>query len=241
MLNIKLIIEYDGTNFYGWQIQQQKRTVEGVITKTLFQILGEKVKVIGACRTDTGVHAEKQVANFKTNQKINLIVLKKALNSILPKDVIIKTISLKNSKFHSRFNAKSKVYEYRIMKKYSPFLRNYAIYLPFVLNINKMKESILYLKGKYDFLPFGVKLEKGQRTILEVKDIKLIDRKKEIFFKIEASFFLRKMIRSIMGILIEIGRNKLEPHCIKEILDGKKLYKWQLMPAHGLYLIKVNY
>ena len=160
MQNIKLTIEYDGTDYFGWQIQKGKPTIEGEITKALRRILREKVKVVGAARTDSGVHAFSQVANFKTrNEKLTTDNLNKALNSLLPSDIVIKEVKKVSHSFHARYSAKSKIYRYQILNQPFPSLleRRFSWHIPEPLNWRKIGKASRYFIGKHDFSPFSVR------------------------------------------------------------------------------------
>jgi len=159
MRNIRLTIEYDGTDYFGWQIQKRKPTVQREIKKVLERILEEKITLIGAARTDSGVHALGQVANFKTrNKKLTTDNFIKALNSLLPADIVIKEVKKVPHSFHARYSAKSKIYRYHILKQLLPSTleRRFSWHIPESLHWKKIREASKYFVGKYDFSPFSV-------------------------------------------------------------------------------------
>ncbi|MEE8180055.1 MAG: tRNA pseudouridine(38-40) synthase TruA [bacterium] len=245
MRNIKLTIEYEGTDYFGWQIQKRKPTVQGEITKVLERILEEKVTLIGAARTDSGVHAICQVANFKTrNKKLTTDNFIKALNSLLSADVVIKEVRIVPDSFHARYSAKSKIYRYHILKQLLPSAleRKFSWHIPESLHWKKIREASKYFVGKYDFSPFSVTGSSRKNKQCAVRDFKIKKVKNLYILQIEANYFLYKMVRRIVGALIEVGRGKIEPEYIRALLLKKaSTLRAQTAPPHGLFLIKVNY
>jgi len=245
MRNIRLTIEYDGTDYCGWQIQNKKPTVQGEITEALKKILQEKVRLIGATRTDSGVHALSQVANFETiNEKLTTTSLIKALNSVLPSDIVIKEIRVVPDSFHARYSARSKIYRYRILNQSFPSAleRRFFWYIPEFLDWKKIKEASQYLVGKHDFSPFSLRGSARKNTQCTVRDFRIRKVKNLWIFQIEGDYFLYRMVRRIVGALIEVGRGKVEPEHIKRLLH-KKGYTLcaRTAPARGLFLMKVKY
>lgn len=245
--NLKLEIEYDGTNYCGWQVQirqRRKKSIQEILEKTLRKILQQKVKLISSGRTDSGVHAASQVVNFKTNSKIPLYNLQKALNTLLPDDIIVKGVKEVRPDFHARFCAKSKLYRYSILNRTYPsaILRQYAYFYPYRLDIDLMRKEAKYLVGKHNFQSFCAS-DKEEKN--HVRTIKYIGIKKDgdlISIDIEANGFLYNMVRNIVGTLLEIGRGKLSKGSMQHILllkDRKKA--GPTAPSHGLCLMKVNY
>jgi tRNA pseudouridine38-40 synthase len=241
--NLKLTIEYDGTNYYGWQIQSRNlKTIQGTIEKVLERILQQKVRLIASGRTDKGVHALNQIANFKTSSDISCDKLRYALNSLLPSDIVVKKIEEVALSFHSRFSAKSKVYRYLILnRKYpSAFLKDKAYFYPYPLNIKLMKKSAFLLKGRHNFKSFQINGKEKKNCIRNIKNIRILKKNNLITIEIEADGFLKGMVRSIVGTLLEIGRGK--PLDIKKILKAKeRKFSGPTVPACGLYLVKVKY
>ena len=245
MRNIRLTIEYDGTDYFGWQIQKRKPTVQGEIKKVLERILEEKITLIGAARTDSGVHALGQVANFKTrNKKLTTDNFIKALNSLLPSDIVIKEVKKVADSFHARYSAKSKIYRYQILKQLLPSAlgRGFSWHIPQTLDWRKIREASKYFVGKYDFSPFSVTGSSRKSGQCAVRDFKIKKVKNLYVLQIEANYFLYKMVRRIVGALIEVGREKIEPEYIRALLNGKaSTLRARTAPPHGLFLIKVKY
>jgi len=245
MRNIKLTIEYDGTDYFGWQIQKRKPTVQGEIKKVLERILKEKIRLIGAARTDSGVHALGQVANFETrNEKLSSESLNKALNSLLPSDIVIKEIKEVPHSFQARYSAKSKIYRYQILNQFFPSAleRRLSWHIPGPLHWRKIREAIKYFVGKHDFSLFSVKGSSRKNKQCTVRDFRIRKVKNLYVLQIEADYFLYKMVRRIIGALIEVGRGKIEPEYISPLLHGKApALRAQTAPPHGLFLIKVKY
>lgn len=245
MRNIRLTIEYDGTDYFGWQIQKGKPTVQGEITKVLERILGEKIKLIGAARTDSGVHALRQVTHFKTrNEKLSTDSLSKALNSLLPADIVIKEVKKVPHSFHARYSAKSKIYRYQILKQLLPSAleRRFSWHIPESLHWRKIREASKYFVGKHDFSPFSVTGSSRKNKQCTVKNFKIRKAKNLYILQIEADYFLYKMVRRIVGALIEVGREKIEPEYIRTLLNGKaSTLRARTAPPHGLFLVKVKY
>ena len=246
MRNLRLEIEYDGSNYAGWQIQPKGRgkTIQAVIEKTLRKILQEKIKLIASGRTDAGVHARAQVANFFTSSRINLSRLKIAVNGLLPEDVKVIRLSEEDSRFHSRFKAKSKVYRYTILNRdySSPLLRNTVYFYPHPLNIKFMQEEALSLLGRHDFSAFCAARGKEKNPVKTIKKLSIINKKNFIYIDIEADGFLYNMVRNIVGTLIEIGKGSILKGSLKKILlSRKRTLAGPTIPARGLCLLEVKY
>jgi tRNA pseudouridine38-40 synthase len=245
--NIKLEIEYDGTNYCGWQIQkrhQVAKSIQETIEKTLRKILQEKIRLIASGRTDAGIHAKGQVANFKTNSQIPLKKLQAALNSLLPQDITIKNAREVNSNFHSRFNAKSKLYRYTILNNAyrSAFLRNTAYFYPYSLNLKLMRGESKVLLGEHNFKAFQASDKKERGAVRTIKNLKISKEKGLIYIDIEADGFLYNMARNIVGTLIEIGRGRFKKGDLEKILQAKdRRLAGPTAPARGLCLLRVEY
>jgi tRNA pseudouridine38-40 synthase len=242
MRNIKITISYDGTNYSGTQKQKNALTIQEVLEKSLEKITNEKIKTIFAGRTDAGVHAKAQVVNFKTNSSIPVEKFPPALNSVLPKDIVVIGSEEVALEFHSRYDAKSKVYKYLILNTSFclPFYRRYAYWVPEKLDLEKMEKAAIYFLGKKDFTYFCKKGSSVKNKICEIYNLKIKKNKDLIEIEIKANRFLYGMVRMIVGTLIEVGKNKIKPEEVKEILKGEKKVQ-NIAPPQGLYLIKVNY
>ncbi|MCP4650061.1 MAG: tRNA pseudouridine(38-40) synthase TruA [PVC group bacterium] len=252
MKNVLLKIEYDGTGYNGWQTQKSKlsslphrhTTVQETIESVLTEILQEKINIIGSGRTDSGVHAREQPANFKTNSKVSLEKIKRALNSLLPKDIRIKSIKQVPLDFHARYSVKSKTYRYTILNKdySSVFTRNYAVHVSMPLDVAVMQKESKVLLGKHDFKSFQASDKKLRSSVRTIKKINVKKQNNLIAIDIEADGFLYNMVRNIAGTLIEVGQGKIAKGGLKRILLAKDRKKaGPTAPANGLCLCKVRY
>jgi tRNA pseudouridine38-40 synthase len=245
MHNIKLIIEYDGTNYAGWQTQNKKhRTIQQTLEKALQKILQKRIKVIGSGRTDAGVHAQAQVANFKTDSDIALEKLQKALNAVLPDDIAITKVEEKGLDFHSRFDAKTKVYRYTILNRPTrpAILRDTVYFFPYSLNLKLMQREAKILLGRHNFKSFQASDKKKRNAIKTIKRLSITRDNDLIFIDIEADGFLYSMARNIVGTLIEIGRGKLSEGSLKRIMLARdRKLAGPAVPAKGLCLLGVKY
>ncbi|MFA5311212.1 MAG: tRNA pseudouridine(38-40) synthase TruA [Candidatus Omnitrophota bacterium] len=246
MRNIRLEIEYDGSAYSGWQVQPKGRgrTIQAVIEKTLRKILQEKIKLIASGRTDAGVHARAQVANFFTRSGMLLNRLKIAMNGLLPEDIKVTGLNEKGKNFHSRFGAKSKVYRYTILNRgySSPLLRNTVYFYPHPLDVELMRKEALSLLGKHDFSAFCASRGREKNPVKTVKKLSVIKKKDFVYINIEADGFLYNMARNIVGTLIEIGRGSLGAGSLKKILlSRKRALAGPNIPAKGLCLLEVKY
>lgn len=245
MKNVKIIIEYDGTDYHGWQCQANLPTVQKTIEDAIRKITGENVKITGSGRTDAGVHAIGQVANFSIETQMDPETLQKALNSTLPRDIsIIKTQEVPDG-FHAQFSSRSKVYEYRIFNRPHPpaLQRNKVWHIPEKLDTGKMKEAVAYLEGTHDFSVFAAADITVKTTVRTVKRVRVKKtREGIILIEIEADGFLKRMVRMITGTLVQTGRGKLTPQGFGQILaEGKKTKDVFTAPPQGLFLKKVTY
>jgi tRNA pseudouridine38-40 synthase len=245
MPNLKLTIEYDGTDYAGWQTQHKKhKTIQQVIEDTLRVILQQDIKLIGSGRTDAGVHALGQVANFKTGSSIPPERLKKALNALLPKDIVICSVEEAEPLFHSRFAAKTKAYRYAILNRDYPsaILRARVHYCPHPLDIARMQKEAACLLGRHDFKAFQASSKKEKNPVKIIKKLAIRREGDIIYFDIEADGFLYNMVRNIVGTLIEIGRGRLKKGYLKRLLLSKdRRLAGPTAPAKGLCLMKVGY
>ncbi len=243
MKNIKLTIEYDGTDYFGWQRQLNKRTIQEEIEDALYVLTKEKINLIASGRTDSGVHAKKQIANFKTNSKIPSDKFAYALNSILPKDISIVESVEADINFHARFDAVSKKYRYIIYnsKTRTGLYNRYSYHVPYKLDIEKMKEFLQLLEGTHDFIGFMSTNSDVKDTVRTIYKIELIKKENMIFIDIEGNGFLYNMVRIIVGTAIDIGRGKITDNIV-DILESKDRKKLgQTATSQGLFLEWVKY
>ena len=245
MRRIVLIFEYIGTDFSGYQVQPEKRTVQGVMEKLLSSILDEDVKIYASGRTDAGVHSLGQVAHFDTEKQFKLGWLLDKLNSNLPDDISIREIKETDEDFDSRFSVKIKTYSYRFyLSRYErATMRNRALRVNDNVDVSKMQEACKYLVGKHDFTSF-VARKSGKddfvRTIYSAKINDLSDGLYEL--EISGNGFLYNMVRIIMGTLIDIGSGRKAPEDMKNIIAGKKrALAGKTVEPHGLYMKSVQY
>lgn len=247
MRNLKLKIEYDGSNYCGWQVQSRrnnKKSIQETLEKKLCKILQEKIRLVVSGRTDAGVHAKAQVANFNTNSKISLDKLQRALNGLLPQDIAITGVEEVSSDFHSRFSAKSKIYRYVIVNRNYPsvFIREQAYFYSYPLNISRMKAEAGILLGKHDFKCFQAADKKDRSSLRTIKKLKITKANDLIHIDIEADGFLYNMVRNIAGTLIEIGRGRFPKGYMKKLLVSRnRKLAGPTVPACGLCLLKVRY
>ena len=244
MDNLKVIVEYDGSNYYGWQRLNNKKSIQGTIEKALKKVYNKKIKIHGSGRTDAKAHAKGQVFNFLVSNSIEIKRLKKILNDYLAKDIFIKSIEIVDKKFHSRYSAKSKIYNYKIYNAQDKdvFKSKYSYHVRNELNIEKMKKASNILIGKHDFSSFCGSMKSSRTKIREIYSIDILENGKEIIFKIHGNGFLYKMVRTIVGNLIYIGLEKISESDLKEILLKTNIkYSKFTAPAQGLYLTEVFY
>lgn len=244
MKRVKLVIAYDGTNYCGWQIQINGITVEEVLNKHLSELLGEDIKVIGASRTDSGVHALGNVAVFDTESRIPGEKMSFALNTRLPEDIRIQSSEEVPLDFHPRFCNSRKTYEYRILNRRFPIpterLYSYFIYYP--LDVEKMKNAAAYLIGEHDFKSFCSTRTQVETTVRTIYSLDLTKQGDSISLQICGNGFLYNMVRIIVGTLVKVGMGVYPPEHVKEILDACDRTKaGPKAPPEGLTLIGIEY
>lgn len=242
MNNYKLIIQYDGTDYCGWQIQSGSKTIQQTITDAIEIITKEKVNLIGSGRTDSGVHALGQTANFRIEQKIDIYKFKYSLNSILPFDISIIEMEKVPEDFHARFDAKRRTYIYLITKFKSPFFRKYSYHYHGDLNLTELNKISNYFLGDKDFTSFSKKNDDIENKQCEVFDAKWNERDNLIIFKIIANRFLHGMARTITGTILKAADSDNAEQFINNIFNAKNREAASMaVPAHGLFLHKVEY
>jgi tRNA pseudouridine38-40 synthase len=242
--NIRITIEYDGSGYVGWQRQPSWPTIQETIETSLATITGERVKLLGSGRTDSGVHALGQVANFRTETSLSSSDVQKGLNSLLPRDIVITDAEDADPGFHAQLSAKSKTYIYKILNRPYPsaMLRDRAWFVPLPLKARLMDEAASALIGEHDFRAFAQAEATVKSTVRTVLTAGIAKRRDLIEFSIEADGFMKRMVRLIVGTLAEVGREKITPSQFREILrSGEKTKHVQAAPARGLYLKEVRY
>jgi len=245
MRTIKLTIEYDGTQYLGWQIQPQGSTLQGILEDKILSLTGEKVHLVGSGRTDAGVHAMGQVAHFGTKSQLDVQTMQRALNSLLPSDIVIQGVEEMDEDFHARKQAKSKTYEYRILNRpiQSVFHRDYVWHIPQRLNLKEMKKASRTLVGERDFSSFQSVGSPKRTTVRKVTRAEWKRGPSGLLrFEIEANGFLKQMVRAIVGTLVEVGKGKMTSEEFQKILNSRDRKKaGPTAPAHGLFLKEVKY
>ena len=244
MKRIKLTIAYDGTNYCGWQVQPNGITVEEVLNKALKKLTGEDIQVIGASRTDSGVHALGNVAVFDTHTTIPPERISYALNQRLPEDIVIVKSEEVAEDFHPRYCDCSKTYEYHILNTRIPIptkrLTNY--FVSYDLDVEKMRKAAGYLIGEHDFVSFCNVRTDVEDTVRTVTELEILKDGEEITIRISGNGFLYNMVRIIVGTLIRVGRGFYEPEKVKEILEAKdRKAAGVTAPPHGLILAEIRY
>ncbi len=244
MRNIKLTIEYDGSNYLGWQKQKTGETIQNTIEEAIKALTNEEVEVIGSSRTDAGVHAKGFVANFKTNSKIPSDKYREAINHKLPDDIVILKSEEVDESFHSRYNAKGKTYSYAILNRDVPSALNryYLYHVKRKLDIEAMKEACKYFIGTHDFAAFKSSGSSVKTTVRTISKLYIDENNDIIKIYVTGDGFLYNMVRIIVGTLIMVGSNKIKPEEIENIIYEKDREKAGIcVPAMGLVLEKVYY
>ena len=244
MRNIKLTIEYDGKDFKGWQKQPNKLNIQGEIEKAIENITGEKVELIASGRTDAGVHAMGQVANFKTNSNMPIEKIPIAINSQVKNSIRIQNAEEVDENFHSRFNCKKKTYRYIIdNSKYgSAIYRNISYHMPIKLNVEEMKKAIKYFEGEHDFKAFKSSGTSSKSSVRTIYKADIITEGDNIAINLIGNGFLYNMVRIIAGTLVDVGLGKIKADDIPAIIESKdRTRAGKTLPPHGLMLLNVVY
>jgi tRNA pseudouridine38-40 synthase len=243
--NIRLLLEYDGTGYHGWQRQLDALTIQGVLEAAVARLTQAPVAIIGSGRTDAGVHARGQVANFRTGSTIPLRAFHQGLNSLLPKDIAVLEATEAEPEFHARKSARAKTYEYRILNRpnRSPLYRHYAWWLAPRLDLAAMAEAAGCLPGEHDFTAFRAS---GSDNLNPVRWVLAATWREEpggwLSFSITATGFLRGMVRSLVGTMVEVGLGKAPPARLADLLASRARHlAGPTAPPQGLYLVEVFY
>jgi tRNA pseudouridine38-40 synthase len=239
----KLILEYDGTRYRGWQVQKNTdKTVQGVLLRAAREVLGEDVSAGGAGRTDAGVHALAQVAHVKARRSVAPADLRWELNERLPSDVNVLSAEPAPTTFHARHDAKSRTYLYRISRRRTAFDKRFVWWVRDRLDFDAMARAAELFRGRHDFASFAENPEGQESTLVVVEGSALVDRSDEIHYRIEASHFLWKMVRRLVGTLVEAGRGNLGAADVERLLRERSAEpaRWTAPPS-GLFLEKVRY
>lgn len=242
--NIRLVLEYDGGGYHGWQIQPQVLTIQEVLEERIQRITQQRSRVIAAGRTDAGVHALQQVVNFRTRSALSVETLQRALNALLPPDIRVLKADEVERGFHARFGAMAKRYEYLIWNGLVPsaFSQRYTWWIPASLDLEAMKAASQHLTGMHDFSSFRSTNSDRQNPVREVRWCGWGKKGPLLCFQIEANGFLRYMVRSMVGTLVEVGMGKRSPGEIVELLEARdRTRAGMTAPARGLFLVSVTY
>jgi len=243
--NFKITIEYDGSGYHGWQRQKNDRTIQEEIEKAIHTITGQPVSLTGSGRTDAGVHAYAQVANFKCETQLGAQDLSGGLNSLTPDDIVIRDCEEVADDFHARFDVRSKIYVYRILNRPHPAAvgRQYVWHVRKELKHKTMRTAMAYLIGSHDFKAFEGAGSPRAHTTRNVFKANLIAEEDDcLAIEIEADGFLRFMVRNIVGTLVEVGLGKIAPEEFEHILKSRdRAMAGATAPAHGLFLKSVLY
>lgn len=242
MKNLKVTLSYDGTNYFGFQKTKFGPSIEEEIEKALFTLFKQKFKIQAASRTDKNVHAKKQVANFFIENEIDLDLLKYKLNCLIPKDIRILDLESVNTDFHPTLNCIKKHYQYNICQDLFqlPHKRFYSWHIHQILDLDKMKHASNIFLGNHNFLAFSNRQEKN--PIREIYNIDIVKENNQISISVVGNSFLYKMVRNIVGALVEIGKEKITISDLKKILESKNRKKpFITAPAHGLFLYDLFY
>lgn len=242
--NYRVVVHFDGTEYYGWQFQRPEYpTIQAELIRVLKIIAKKQVLVTGSSRTDAGVHSSGLTANFHLPITIEPESLRRALNSLLPKDIRIMECQLMDKSFNARFGAQSKTYVYRIFtgQVQSPFSQRFALHIPFPLDVKAMRKAARYFVGAKDFSSFTAD-EPGKKRAREVDMFKMQVKNEEITFSVRGKSFLRYMVRNMVGTLIDVGKGKIKTDEIPAIFAAKDRRRaGQTAPAKGLTLVRVDY
>lgn len=243
-MNIKLTIEYDGTVYHGWQIQPNGRTLQEVLEQAIEKLLGAKTRVHGSGRTDAGVHALGQVANFICERQVDLKPLHRGLNALTPHDIVVKNVEQVADSFDARRDCRSRVYEYRIWNHPLPsaFHRRYSWHVFGSLNLGAMEEAVRFLEGEHDFASFQASGCDAAHSVRRVYRNTLSRQGELLVYSIEATAYLRHMVRNIIGTLVEVGRGQRSVTDFADLLPARdRTRAGPTAPPQGLFLVEVKY
>ena len=244
MHNYKIVIEYDGTNFVGWQQQENGQSIQSTLQEALFKLTGENISIFGAGRTDAGVHAYGQVASFTFNKKIETDVIRDGLNQHLrPQPIAVQKAELVDDAFHARFSAKKRWYEYKIINRRPPLTidvnRAWCVYKN--LDIEKMKNESSSFLGKHDLTAFRSAHCQSKNSIKTIDSISIKNKDEQIIFEVSAKSFLHSQVRIMIGTLVDIAKGNINKTILDIINSKQREFAGQTAPAHGLYLKKIEY
>jgi tRNA pseudouridine38-40 synthase len=244
MPRYRVTLAYDGTQYLGWQIQPSGPTIQGELEQCLTQMAGHRVRVVGAGRTDAGVHAHGQVAHFKLDNPIPPDGLLRGLNSLLPEDIRVRESSVAPDDFHARYSARAKTYRYFIdlSPVALPMRSRFAHHYPHPIDRGAMDAAAKCFLGRHDFVAFAASSTEVETTVRECFESRFFEQEPELVYEINATGFLHHMVRNIVGTLLEVGRGKITPDSIDALFDSKdRRLSGPTAPARGLHLMEVEY
>lgn len=244
MRRFKLVLEYEGTAYHGWQVQPGLPTIQGLLQSALSQMAGSPVQVTGAGRTDAGVHALGQVASFAANLRLDPITLRRALNASLPRDIVVRQVEEAPPEFDARRSARSKTYRYTLLRRDYPsaWLGRHSLYVPSPLDLEAMREAAKVLIGTHDFSAFRAGTCGAASPVRTILDASWRREGDLWHFEITGNAFLQHMVRIIVGTLLEVGRGRRPPADLGELLAaGDRRRAGKTLPPHGLCLVEVHY
>lgn len=245
MNNYKLTIQYDGERYKGWQrLGNNENTIQEKIEKAISVMLGRPIEIVGSSRTDAGVHALAQIANFKVNEDLPESKIMNFLNHYLPRDISITEVTLVNDRFHARYNAKDKTYLYKIWNEghANPFMRKYSMHVEKRLDIERIRKACPYFIGEHDFTAYSNAKTNKKDKVRKIYSLDVEEAEGFIQIRVQGDGFLYNMVRKMIGTLIEIGLGEKDPEEIRTILLSKeRIQTGGMADAGGLYLEKINY
>lgn len=245
MNNYKMVIAYDGSRYKGWQrLGEGENSIQGKIETVLSKLLKQDIQIIGSGRTDAGVHARGQVANFHTKKHLNCEEKLEEINHYLPEDISVESLEMVAEDFHARFKATTKVYRYYILQKpvHDPFVRKYSLHIAEFLDLEAMEEAATYAVGEHDFTTFTNAKSKKKSMVRRIDRIEIIPEDDYLVIEFEGNGFLHNMVRRLVGTFIQIGLNELSPKKMKSFIDAKDRQKISYVAeSKGLFLERVNY
>lgn len=242
--NIRIVVEYDGTRYFGWQLQKDRPTVQGELQRAVQEVTGRRTLVVGAGRTDAGVHAEAQVANFHTTSALSVAKWPEALNAHLPEDVAVLSAAEAPLDFHAQFAATSKIYRYRVLNR--PVrsalerFRTHLVKAP--LDVPRMQEAAKRLVGTHDFRSFGTEMSRKEDTVRTIFSLSIVRQGEFVDFVVHGDGFLYNQVRSMVGTLLAVGLGRRPPEWVAEVLEARDRSRAGAnVPAKGLTLVEVRY
>ncbi len=244
MTNIRLVIEYDGTRYAGWQFQPNGLAVQQVVEENLFRLLGHRVRLVSSGRTDAGVHARGMVVNFHSERPLPLTAYREGLNGLLPPDIAVREAAVAAAGFHARFDAKGKWYRYTLYRRpvRSPLHARFSWHLRGALDEALMAEAARCFVGAHDFAAFRTSGCSARTTVREIFSVELVRQHELLFVDVRGSGFLRNMVRVMVGTLVEVGLGKRSPGEVAALLRSPaRGQAGRTAPAQGLCLMEVWY